>query len=371
MKIAMALSGGGVRASAFHAGVMQRLAASDLMDQLTFLSTVSGGSLIAGLIFCSNNHRWPDSQTYLKSVLPKIQDQLTSGSLQYSYAWRALVLPTRLLRGRAHILADQLSSQWGIKGTLDQLPDEPRWFINSTCYETGKNWRFSKLRMGDYRTNYVVAPVFPIAEAIASSAAVPGLIGPLVIRSREFEWSRYEQGQLVPGEPAAARFELWDGGVYDNLGTESLFKPAGGCRDGIDFLIVSDASAALDMSLRSLKRTLKPGHRTLRLVNIATDQVRGLRARTMVAEFSSGRMNGAYLRMGNTAEEIYSAAKLQAPTGSFLTKSSAQKAANFPTTLRRLRNEEFEMLCRHGYEVADATLASRQPDRFTSVPRSK
>lgn len=370
MKIAIALSGGGVRASAFHAGVLQRLAADGLLEQFTFLSTVSGGSLIAGLVFCSNDLRWPDSRAYLSNVLPYIRRRLTSGSVQYSYAWRALVLPTRLLHGRAHILADQLSSQWGIQGTIDELPHEPRWFINSTCYETGKNWRFSKLRMGDYRTNYVVAPVFPIAEAIASSAAVPGLIGPLVIRSKEFEWSRYEGDQLVPAGPAASRFELWDGGVYDNLGTESLFKPAGGCREGIDFLIVSDASAALDFSPRSLKRALKPGHRALRLVDIATDQVRGLRARTLVAEFARGRVAGTYLRMGNTSAEIYSAAGLHAPAGDYLTKSAAQQAATFPTMLRQLSNDEFELLCRHGYEVADATLASRQPNHFTNIPRS-
>lgn len=370
MKIAVALSGGGVRASAFHAGVLQRVAADGLLEHLTFLSTVSGGSLVAGLVFCSNDLRWPDSRVYLSDVLPYIRRRLTSGSVQYSFTWRAFVLPTRLLRGRAHILADQLSSQWGIRGTIDQLPHEPRWFINSTCYETGKNWRFSKLRMGDYRTNYVVSPVFPIAEAIASSAAVPGLVGPLVIRSKEFEWSRYEKDQLVPADAAASRFELWDGGVYDNLGAESLFKPAGGCREGIDFLIVSDASAALGFSPRSLKRALKPGHRSLRLVNIASDQVRGLRARTLVAEFSSGRIAGAYLRMGNTSAEIYSAAGLRAPAGDYLTKSAAHQAAKFPTTLRRLSNDEFELLCRHGYEVADATLASRQPNHFTNVPRS-
>lgn len=367
MRLALALSGGGVRAAVFHCGVLQRLALDGLLERTSFVSTVSGGSLITGLILCRNGHRWPTSEEYLATILPQVAECLTTATLQWSYTWRSIALPWRLVQGRAHILAKQLEAQWGIVGSLQSLPHEPRWFINATCYETGKNWRFSQPRMGDYLTHYVLKPDVPISDAIAASAAVPGLIGPLVVRSNRYQWNRYTGEELEPASTPAERYELWDGGVYDNLGVEPLFKSGGGFREGFELLLVSDASAPLGIDPRTLKRMFKPGHRILRLVDIATDQIRGLRSRAVVTEFKSKREAGAYLRMGNTVEQIYTAAGRSAPPGEYLSREEVEQEATFPTTLRRLTMSEFSRLCRHGFEVADATLATYLADHFHHV----
>ena len=314
LRLGVALSGGGVRAAVFHCGVLQRLALDGLLERTTFLSTVSGGSLVVGLILCRNGHRWPNSDEFLDTILPQIEECLTTSTLQWSYTWRSFALPWRLAQGRARILAKQLEAQWGIAGSLQKLPATPRWIINATCYETGKNWRFSKPRMGDYVTHYVRDPEVPIADSIAASAAVPGLIGPLVVRPSRFAWHRYRGAELVPTSTSAKRYELWDGGVYDNLGVEPLFKPSGGFRTGFDMLVVSDASAPLALEQRTLGRIVKPGYRIVRLVDIATDQIRSIRARAVVAGFAHAPDTGVYLRMGNTVDQIYSAVKRTAPT---------------------------------------------------------
>lgn len=49
--IGLAHSGGGVRAAAFHPGVLQYLAEQCLLEQVTRISSVSGGSLFAGLVW--------------------------------------------------------------------------------------------------------------------------------------------------------------------------------------------------------------------------------------------------------------------------------------------------------------------------------
>lgn len=364
-KIGIALSGGGVRATVFHLGVLARLAENGLLESISFISSVSGGSLAAGLVYAANDYAWPGSKEYLSDVLPAVQQKLTSATVQWSYIWRSVAMPWRLLRGRAYVLAGVIEQQWNVRGTLNQLPAAPRWMINATCYETGKNWRFSQTRMGDYTTHYVVNPSFPLADAIAASAAVPGLIGPLVVRSKEYEWFAFQaNGELAPVAARAKRYELWDGGVYDNLGLEPLYKPTEGLRSGVDFLIVSDASAPLEFAPRTLKRALKPGHRTLRLVDVATDQVRGLRARSVVAEFTRTPGCGVYLRMGNTSDTIYAAAEQETPTLDFMGEAAVKDAAGMKTTLRRLKLQEYEALLRHGFEVADATLCSRHVDYF-------
>ncbi len=364
MRLALALSGGGVRAAVFHCGVLQRLALDGLLERTMFVSTVSGGSLLTGLILCQNDLRWPDSKEYLESVLPQVTKYLTTATIQWSYAWRAIVAPWRLTQGRARILGRQLEAQWGIDGSLQELPPSPRWIINATCYETGKNWRFSQLRMGDYLTRYVLEPDLSIADAIAASAAVPGLIGPLVIHSDHYDWQAYEDGQLVPISTPARRYDLWDGGVYDNLGVEPLFKPSGGFRDGFDLLLVSDASATLELSPHTRHRMFRPVKRALRLVDIASDQIRSLRSRALVAEFERAEDIGVYIRMGNTTDQIYSAVGRTTPPGDHLTYTDVCQVGKFPTTLRRLTQSQFARFQRHGFEVADATLVTRLTSSF-------
>lgn len=41
------------------------------------------------------------------------------------------------------------------------------------------------------------------------------------------------------------------------------------------------------------------------------------------------------------------------------------RVEQFGTTLRRLSGEEFDLLMRHGFEVANATLATRQAATFS------
>ena len=59
--IALALSGGGIRAMAFHLGVLKRMAELDLLERVARISTVSGSSLLMGLVYRSNDFCWPTS----------------------------------------------------------------------------------------------------------------------------------------------------------------------------------------------------------------------------------------------------------------------------------------------------------------------
>ncbi len=50
MRIGLTLSGGGFRATVFHLGLLARLALEDKLEEVTVLSTVSGGGLCAALL---------------------------------------------------------------------------------------------------------------------------------------------------------------------------------------------------------------------------------------------------------------------------------------------------------------------------------
>ena len=349
MNIALAFSGGGVRATVFHLGVLARLARGDLLHQIRTISSVSGGSLAAGLVFSRSAMRWPSAQQYLDDVVPQIHDLLTGCDLQRRFILASLANPWKILRGRASVLGDGLRRHWRIAGQLADLPVSPRWLINATCYQTGKNWRFARDLMGDYQTKYVTSPDFCLADAMAASAAVPGLVGPLIVPTAPHHWSERHEEVWRPIEPRYKHIHLWDGGVYDNLGVEALFKPGEGLQDGADFLIVCDASRPLSGDLGPTG--WRPGYlaASLRLVDVATDQVRSLRARMLIDHFKQHPGRGTYMKIGRRSRGPGAA--------SLLPDDHVHAAASMGTTLRRLSHEDFALLFRHGYEVAGSSLA--------------
>ena len=367
LTIGLALSGGGMRAAIFHLGLLGRLASDNLLEQVKFVSTVSGGSLGTGLIYSLSGNRWPTSQEFLGTVVLRARRLMTRTDLQLDAVFRLPRRPWHLLYGRAKVLAESIEKRWGVEGLVNELPEEPRWIINATAYESGKNWRFMRRRMGDYKLNQTLDPAFPLASAMAASAAFPILIGPLVLRTENFAWSRFTDGlrhATLPTETQVPSVHLWDGGVYDNLGVEALFKPGGKrYRDEYNFLIVSDASTPLGIERPS------PFLRARRLITIAMDQVRSLRARQLVEHFASHPNSGAYLKAGNTSRYILEQAgvgkeEVAAVVSSCLSEKDAELALGHKTTLRRPSEEEFDRLYRHGWEVADCTLSSYLPKLF-------
>lgn len=382
MKLGLALSGGGFRATVYHLGVLARLAREERLEDTTYLSTVSGGSLCVGLVYALNGFRWPSSQAYLEAVVPQARQHLLHDDFTRGLLWRLLRRPWGILGSKAGDLSALMSQRWGVSIALRDLPEQPRWMINATCYETGKNWRFERFRMGDYVFGYSYDTDVPLSDALAASAGFPGLIGPLVLDTARHSWFRYRQpargepeadadqqdapGKTEPVTPAFGQVHLWDGGVYDNHGLEGVHDFQGGWRQGVDFLIVSDGSG------KPTSEKYRLGGVFLRIITgVMMDQIRSLRARAIIERIKNHGDQGVILTIGNSCAEVVQAAgrqaELMALCRSCLSAEDATRAALFPTTIRRLTDAEFELLFRHGYEVADYTLHSRYPDQFEHV----
>jgi len=171
--IDIALSGGGVRAMAFHAGVLRYLAERGLLERVRHISSVSGGSLLVGLIFQIAGMRWPSSREYIEKILPVAREQLTTRDLQTAALCR-LLLPWnwQFLMSRANVIAQAITSLWGVRATLADLPPSPLWSINGTTAETGRRFRFKANGCGDYQLGYADAAAFPLAQALAAGFPV-------------------------------------------------------------------------------------------------------------------------------------------------------------------------------------------------------
>lgn len=368
LRIGLALSGGGTRAAVFHLGVIQRLAAGGLLEQVTKLSTVSGGSLVTALIFSHANLQWPTSDDYLKTIFPDLERLLTSADL---FTFKSIAQsPNEWLNvfgSRAQIVANLLEKRWSVRGFLKDLSATPEWLINTTCVETGKNWRFSQRHMGDWTVGHHYDPPFKIAEAAAASAAVPYVIGSLKLNLPEDGWYEINPRNEQARERKERKFSaitLWDGGAYENLGLEPLYKLDRGMID-CDYVIVSDASGAMPIGKpASPLRLLKGDLSSPRLFDIASNQIRSLRSRIFVNALEKGDAVGALIRMGNSVRDIDLKTRRERTWndyGLFQSDCEASLALKYPTNLSALSDENFERVARHGYEVADATLSAYCP----------
>lgn len=359
MNIGMALSGGGYRATVFHLGVLDWFAQSSRLGDVKFVSTVSGGSICIGLIFAANDNKWPTDDEYHKKIVPQIRKWMTEVDLQRAITIRGLLNP---FSTRADDLAILMEKKFDMNGTLQHLPDEPRWIINATTYETGVLFRIEKRRMTDYKLGGVKNPRLKISEAVAASAGFPVGIGPLILEPTDYTWMEFENGVLekpIP-TPSYKKLHLWDGGLYDNLGVESLTDPGGGWRQGVDFLVVSDASGVFNDH-----EEYSPGVEPLkRLLDVATSQVRAIRSRALVEYMNQHPGTGIYLQIDNTVEQIMAEAlqsgivkqpESHGVLSNLLDTISVKKAATMGTHIHDLEPDEFELLFRQGFEVANAT----------------
>jgi NTE family protein len=362
-RIGIALSGGGVRSAVFHAGVFLWLAEKGRLETIRHISSVSGGSLFAGLVFHISNYAWPSSEDYKKKIFPAIRNTLTAASLQTDALVRLFYpLNWRFLLSRANIISQSIQHLWGITGSVSKLPGDPVWSINGTTAETGRRFRFKGTRFGDYELGYADEPNFPLADAMAISAAFPGGIGPLKIFSNRFVWEKRKTWDWSAApekiEPTFRRIHIYDGGVYDNLGLEPFFdigkqiiKTETGSPP-VDFIIVSDAGAAFGR--QQILGPLHPG-RLKRVAKIGFDQARALRVRSFVNFLQCNPGCGMYLQIGSdpiSSIRTYGEECLFEQKREWLTPEKAAKAGTYPTSLRQMKVEDFDLLALHGYETA-------------------
>ncbi len=319
-----------------------------------------------GLVYALADNTWPTSERYTGMICVKARERLTQTHLERAAIAEGIRHPSLVPGNRAKLLSLALQHRWGIRGLVNEIPMVPRWAINATAYESGRSWRFMPNRMGDYELQYVIDPPILLADALAASAAYPFYIGPLKVRTADYDWHRYVEGSRSEMEPHVQTYDtlhLWDGGIYDNVGVEPLFKIRGDrFRDEYNFLIVSDASGPFGNQQPSWLHT-----RALRLLGIAREQVRSLRARTLVDHFDRHPGTGIYLQIGKTRVAILKGATAAGGANVSgdehdLSKADVAAVAAMRTRLHRLTETAFDLAYRHGWEVAHYTLAAYRPD---------
>ena len=251
-KIGLALSGGGSRAIAFHLGCMRALSQLGLLERVSVLSTVSGGSVI-GAYYMAHQGEFSSFEVKIREVLSRglakpmarrlfsllgikiIAAFITIGLVAMCAAlFKLLVAITGLIApswlsnkferleirsplhrfaSRTTLLEATLDDLLFNGAYLDTLPAQPHLVINATELRTGSAFRFGTLESGSWRWGKLHRNDIPVAHAVAASAAYP-LFLPAIDETLTFEKG---------GELRSSRVVLTDGGIYDNLGLGCLW----------------------------------------------------------------------------------------------------------------------------------------------------
>ena len=219
----LCLSGGGYRAMVFHVGVLWRLNEAGLLPQLDRVSSVSGGSVTAGVLAMNWNRLDFDSNGVGREFGTQVVDpvrRMAGVDVDITAVLAGLGLPLVSISDR--VVKAYRKNLFG-KATLQDLPDQPRFVFNATNLESGVLMRFGKAYLGDYRVGRVFNPDLPLAVAVAASSAFPPFLSPCTVDLEHEDWVT-DPGNDLTDKDFREQISLSDGGVYDNLGLQSTWN---------------------------------------------------------------------------------------------------------------------------------------------------
>ncbi|MGY2894340.1 patatin-like phospholipase family protein [Deinococcus sp. UYEF24] len=355
----LCLSGGGFRAALFHLGAAQRLEEFGLLSDLRTVSSVSGGSLFAA--FLARALSWPrphnlTREEWAVQVARPFQafcahDLRTAPVLKGLLPWN--------WNGPAAIerVAELIDSRLTL-GDVRTLPPQPNFVLCATDMAFGVNWVFERGRMGDYLAGYAqYEQAFPLSLAAAASACFPVVFSPLHLKLSASQLKggrarrRPEFAQLVQG------LRLADGGNYDNLALEPVWKSHA-------VVLVSDGGSGFDFAADRGLIARIPRH-----LSILDAQSRSLRKRWLLAESSRGQEISVYWSVGQHTGAY--AARLPQDAACLregYSAAVAERIGNIRTDLDAFSEGEAAALENHGYALADAAVQSFVPGAVARAP---
>jgi NTE family protein len=248
--VALALSGGGVRAAALSWGVIRELArvsapaddgaASTLLREVDYVSSVSGGSFAAAYWTLHRDD---------EAALARFPDAFLYPNHERRLAWRAFGNPVNWLRlpftafDRTDVAARYYSRRLFGDRAYSALPGRPRLIVNASDLVTGSRFEFTDEFFGCLGATLAD---YPIGHAVAASAAYP--VGFAAVTLRNFgatadgclttsdraalqsahlnpeAWLRATRKQRFLETERVPYVHLVDGGVTDNLGLQGVVE---------------------------------------------------------------------------------------------------------------------------------------------------
>lgn len=345
-RIGLCLSGGGYRAMLFHVGAILRLNELGVLKKLGRVSSVSGGSITSGVLGMNWQLLTFDEDgralNLMMALVAPIR-QLAAVTIDRGSVAGGVLLPGSV---NDRIIAHYRDILFG-DATLQNLPTDeegPRFVFNATSVQSGALVRMSRPYLADYRVGMIHNPTLSLAAAVAASSAFPPFLSPAEIDVDPEDFipdPRCDLQRL----PYTDTLVLSDGGVYDNLGLEPVWK-------NFKTLLVSDGGGKMAPDPEPAGDWVRHAQRILEVID---NQVRSLRKRQLLDSYRSGLREGAYWGIRTDIQDYQQSDALDCPHVTTI------KLAETPTRLKSLPTARQEVLMNWGYAVCDAAMRRHAP----------
>ena len=309
--VGLAVSGGGSRAATFAAAALEALGElpvqlgpvrRSVLETVSYMSSVSGGSLATAYYVTKKPPKSepvlgeqglsPPYRAFFSAYKTAMQSNFQRSALLRQFAYFRALNPTKLAYSLSEVWDDQFLGDLTFAQLYEreQRGDIPRVILNGTVYNTGRRFAFTTLPASDFDYDFIglltnelkkpnrPVPVTPegmaiiqkgldkasrqflpltfervgadyrnlrLSLAVATSASFPPVVGPVTYQ--------------IAGRPTY--LHIGDGGLFDNLGTESLTTlflkkiPQGSSKSGL--IIVIDTSFPFDAGGPELDKSEK------------------------------------------------------------------------------------------------------------------
>jgi len=346
--IGLALSGGGFRASLFGLGSLWRLNDLGWLKSLRRIASVSGGSLTAGVLAT----RWGELRfdsagraTNFEEVIVGRLRAFCSKTIDRKAILCGLIpfvsaaqVARRAYERRLVKLADGRAARLG---DLPAAGTGPDFVFYATCLQTGSSFRFSGEGLYDWKLGRLARLDISLGTALAASAAFPPFLSPLRLRTDPTQWiGRPHIRDFANADRICSRLRLSDGGIYDNMGIEALWK-------SMDRVLVSDAGAPFAFVPRPW--TNWPSQLG-RVRDILIEQTRALRKRMLIRDLQTKHYSGVYWGINTRIGDYTATPTLCADC------ETTQSLARISTRLKALDVWTQDKLINWGYALADAAI---------------
>jgi NTE family protein len=331
----------------FHVGALWRLNELGWLPRLSFVSSVSGGSITAGVLAV----KWAELRFGDDGVAAnfpgKVADPLRAlarHTVDIPAVFSGILLPRFTVGDRTTASLRRLL--FGA-ATLADLPDNPRFIFTSTNLHSGSLWRFSKPYMRDWQVGRVSRPQVPLAQAVAASAAFPPVLSPVTLEVDPAAWDIIEtrpRGNIRSWPPRTIK--LSDGGVYDNLGLQPVLQRCA-------TILASDAGAHIGYEERIASDWVLHLRRILAVVD---NQVRSLRKVDLIDGYQRRTFRGAYWGIREDMSDYLRDAANPVSDALDAPVEAASKLAAISTRLAAMDEATQEQLINWGYAICDVAI---------------
>lgn len=270
--IALALSGGGYRAAAFHLGTLRTLQQVGLLEDVAILSTVSGGTFV-GAMYAMRHSQGKSFEEFFYEFREKLHTRRPlhrAAELLVSNFSRRLPRCT-LIVAQAEAIDEQFFDGCRFGELFDRPIHLDEITFNATDFRAGLPFRFQKslnarvkIGNGKHAMPLELAKQLRLSDIVAASSCFPGGFEPFGF-PHDFDWpnrsAALQELAVKEDSPFETPIPLMDGGVADNQGLGSLLvalerrKPD---ERKIGLILISDADQAANRPLLDHSRDPQP-----------------------------------------------------------------------------------------------------------------